>query len=200
MTFTPSTFSYNNNLPNPPDYPGNDVGGMQVNTQSLQQIIDVDHVDFTVNGAGWHNKVTFPDVYTVTGPAPINNVCALYPRAGTNGPDLVFQNRSGIFSLGLGTLTSNGVVGPPPTWNGTFVASGGLIFKWGNNTVTNSGTVITFPTPFPNSCFGVQYSYNFTPANATTTVTGNFPTVSGITLRLNGGSASANVFWLAIGL
>lgn len=47
-----STFTYYPNLPNPPDYPGDDAPGMQTNAGSIAGIIAQDHVAFNTSGGG----------------------------------------------------------------------------------------------------------------------------------------------------
>lgn len=76
---------------------------------------------------------------------------------------------------------------------------GGLIIKWGGSTgANNSFTTISFPTPFPNNCFGVVATGN----NASETnhlTTGNY-TASSFGLSYAGSvAASGSGFWVAIG-
>lgn len=53
------SFTYTTGVPNPPNLPAIDVGPMQVNTNSINSIIAVDHVGFNTSGGGKHLKVTF---------------------------------------------------------------------------------------------------------------------------------------------
>ena len=51
--------TYNNAIPNAPNNPSVDQPKMQTNTDSIDQIIGVDHVSFNTNDGGWHKQVTF---------------------------------------------------------------------------------------------------------------------------------------------
>lgn len=53
------TFAYFPNIPNPPNDPADDVNSMQTNSQSIGQLIAVDHVGFNVPNGGQHNQIRF---------------------------------------------------------------------------------------------------------------------------------------------
>lgn len=54
-------FTYSRNIPNPPDNPSFDVTLMQQNSQSINDLVAVEHEGFntTTNIGGMHTKVTF---------------------------------------------------------------------------------------------------------------------------------------------
>lgn len=54
-------FTYSRNIPNPPDNPSFDVTLMQENSQSINDLIAIEHQGFntTTNVGGMHTKVTF---------------------------------------------------------------------------------------------------------------------------------------------
>jgi len=56
MTFA----NYNLNLPNGPDNPSNDQPGMQVNTNSIANLIAIDHIGFNLNNGGYHTLLHMP--------------------------------------------------------------------------------------------------------------------------------------------
>ena len=95
-------------------------------------------------------------------------------------------------SFGASTLSSNGYT----------VLPNGLILQWGNATSPfaspTSFATVTFPTPFPNSCFNIQATYT----SATLTAVQYYPiNVSNIS---NTGfmctmKASSPFYWYAIG-
>lgn len=53
------TFAYFPNIPNPPNDPADDVSVMQTNSQSIGNIIAVDHVGFNIPNGGQHNQLSF---------------------------------------------------------------------------------------------------------------------------------------------
>ena len=63
-----TNYTYNNNIPNPPDDPADDVGDMNQNTQSIAGIIATDHIGFGLANGGYHNLIHQPN-QTVGGQA-----------------------------------------------------------------------------------------------------------------------------------
>src|ERR1700690_638918 len=68
--------SYNFNLPNPPDDPGDDVAGMQVNTQTISTCWSVDHIPYGTNNNGAHKQVQMPVGSSVNGAIPTSLIGA----------------------------------------------------------------------------------------------------------------------------
>ncbi len=148
-------FTYNENLPNPPDDPAVDVSGMQLNSQSIQGIIGVDHVTFNNNSGGYHNQVSFainqaaPGIGLGVAELFANNVASdskTYPY---------WQNASTNFPL-AGPFKINA--------NGYTTLPGGFIIQWGQcaaysgnfssgstKSTDSHQSVVTLPTPFPNN-------------------------------------------------
>lgn len=189
------TFSYNQNIPNPPNDPADDVGIMQTNAQAIAGIIAVDHVGFNVVNGGTHNQVTFAKNQTAPG-FPAGAVADMFANIATGQSWPFWQNALGSFQM-LGPNTS--------TANGSTFLPGGIILKWGNATTSGSGTpnsTITFGTAFPANCFAAVCTTTETSTNR------NFVVVYGIsasqlqvTAINSGGSAQSGVsfYWFAIG-
>lgn len=62
-----SSFPYITGIPNPPNDPSVDAPNMQINTNTVNAWVQVDHIGFGVATGGKHNQVTFPGATT---PAP----------------------------------------------------------------------------------------------------------------------------------
>jgi hypothetical protein len=126
------TFTYNPNLPNPPDDPADDVAGMQVNTLSTYQLIAVDHGGFNAGGivnGGYHNIIHFNNPSTRlppnTDPSNISGIGQLYSKTvGSPSDQQLF------YETGNGTITQitapsgNGLSNVPTILSGTFTATG----------------------------------------------------------------------------
>lgn len=192
-----STYTYYPNLPNPPDYPGDDAPGMQTNTGSIAGLIGQDHVAFNTSGGGKHIQSTY--IQNAGDPALAGTDIAVYGKAVAGVTQLFVELSSGAVSQITGTLTTSGAIGPPPTFAGSYTLVGGLIIKWGNVVVSASGTTtVVFPVAFPTACFGVQMTVNATGAPTQSIVTDNYPTKVQFVGRINGPS-NQNCFWVAIG-
>lgn len=141
------TFTYNTTLPNPPDDPADDVSGMQVNTLSISQLIDVDHVGFNVPKGGMHEQVTFAINQASPVFAPgVSNLCATLAD-GESWPFWRNNAAGGPFQIfGRASLVTNGYS----------LLARGLILQWGKVINPNSTTgSVNFPTPFTSTVFGV---------------------------------------------
>ena len=99
---------------------------------------------------------------------------------------------------GLGTsgqvLTSNGA-GALPTWQASSGSS--LLFRTGTASITTSGSSITFSSPFPTACLGVQLTgANSASGNSIAHVTATSTTGFSATNSLSG---PLSFFYLAYG-
>ena len=52
-----TTFNYNRNIPNAPNNPSSDQPLMQINTNSIEDLLDVDHFSFGETNGGTHKQV-----------------------------------------------------------------------------------------------------------------------------------------------
>lgn len=176
------TFAYNPSLPNPPDDPGDDVAGMQINAASINSIIAVDHVGFNVAGGGEHKQVTFNS----------NNV----PSVPTS-PPVLFTNLVNslpqlFFYTGDAAQSQNQYVS---SGDGSTMILGGIILKWG--TSATLGSPSNFPVAFPNNCFVVVIT------GISSLYTGGFvvtaKTASSFTAVRTNGSGATGFNYIAIG-
>jgi hypothetical protein len=168
------------------DKPANDQSPMQMNFASIKTLIDVDHVDFNNAQYGQHNQVTFA----------ANNV----PTVPTTPPVLFTNNVLGLAQLFYYTGdVPNGAQQYVSGANGSTMAFGGIIIKWGLQMNAANNTTVNFVSDFPNDCFAVTVSGGL--------ATGTQPTInintasegpSGFTLKITG-TTPVNVFYIAIG-
>jgi hypothetical protein len=196
------TFPYNTNIPNPPNDPGDDVGPMQENTNTINAWVQVDHVGFNNPDGGRHNQVTFNS----------NNV-----PVPPVSPPILFTNT--INSAQDGLFYYSGAAGKSSdqyvqTTNGSTYLLGGIILKWG--TVTFAGAASDHKTAtvlfgaagdFPNNCFGVNACLNVA-SSATTTASNTIAIRSFSTSQFiyvynssssSGSSLFPSFFWVAVG-
>lgn len=149
--------AYNFNLPNPPDDPGDDVAGMQVNTQTISTCWSVDHIPYGTNNNGAHTKVQMPVGSSVNGslPSPLIGAgfATLYPSlTGTPAADEIWLSRDGNAGIQL-----TGPGNPSANTNGYTFLPGGLLIQWGSKNNSGSSSV-SFSIPFPNNVFNVIVS------------------------------------------
>jgi hypothetical protein len=118
------TFPYNTTLPNPPDDPADDVGGMQVNTLSISQLIAVDHVGFSTPSGGYHNQVSF--AINQAAPGLGSGVGELFTNIFKGNAWPFFQNALGTYQLAgasAALLSTDG-----------YIVTSGLVVQWGRVT------------------------------------------------------------------
>lgn len=192
------TFSYNPNLPNPPDDPADDVGQMQVNSASISSLIAVDHVGFNLAGGGQHNQVTF---HANNVPAVPTSPPVLFTDAPSNHgatpsyPQLFFYS-------GNSTQGSSQYIFPPSNnGSGSTMLFGGIILKWGTFSINNgtSATTVNFVSNFPNAIFTVNITVSTATASGDFFIGAFTTTTSSFNAGRSGTSGTANYFYVAIG-
>lgn len=101
MSFTPTTFAFYTTIPATPHYPGDDQPQMLTNNLSIGQFVNVDHISFTTEGAGWHKQVTFPNNFPPGVNVPTNNQSRIFTDAGSasSSPFLQWINSQATFPL-----------------------------------------------------------------------------------------------------
>lgn len=197
----PNNFTYTNNIPNPNNNPSVDVTPMQVNNNSINSLISVDHVGFNTNGSGIHKQVTLP----IVSPPGLGDGSGVLFGSNLNIADPCWpfwKNASGIVQL------FNGI--PSASANGYVYLPGGIIIQWGKNTPsvppgTTAVTVtVSFPIPFPNACFTAMVCP--IPNNSSQSSSNNTWSIVSVATnqfqwRFAGSSFSnfPSVYWLAIG-
>lgn len=96
------SFTYTLNIPFSSNNPSTDQPNMLANTNSISNLISVDHVGFNTATGGQHLQVTFPAENTPATPAGIVGV--LYTQAGVaavSQPQLMFVNSNATFPVSL---------------------------------------------------------------------------------------------------
>jgi hypothetical protein len=163
-----SNFTYTTGIPNGPDNPSNDQPIMQTNTNSINSLIDTDHIGFNTNFGGAHNQVQMP--FTASGvPSGLFGIgfVTLYSKIGVtvNEGELWFVRAAGTTGIqltgpgGTSTLTNNYAAGDGsgPTgvkFNaGNSFLPGALIYQYGfydngAGGISPSIIVVKFPVLF----------------------------------------------------
>jgi hypothetical protein len=163
------TFSYFPNIPNPPNDPADDVSSMQTNSQSIGQLIAVDHVGFNVANGGFHKQITFQNGNVPTLPSSFG---VLFTQTGSSSiPQLFYY--SGNASQ---TQTQYQIAA-----QGSTMVLGGIVLKWGTIVAAFNGVTYNFVNAFPNNCFSVQVTANI--ASTLVPVGTNGFTTTGFTFR-----------------
>jgi len=180
-----SFFSYNLNIPAANDNPSDDQPLMQTNTNSISDLILVDHRGFedADNLGGYHTDIhQVPlgnyNVFTDGGtppvpPAPVNIaginqlfVLNVTPDSTTAPADT--QLFALTASNGLSQLTGNRSAEEGYQWiGGALIQWGTVLFSTGVGTNTHLVGDVTFKDrdgmpstiPFPNNCFSVQLTF-----------------------------------------
>ncbi len=168
MTF----INYNLDIPDGPNNPSVDQPKMKVNTNSIDQILDIDHFSFEENNGGLHRQVTLPlrggspgtippgraanegTLYTKTA----NTTTQLFytPDNSTNEYQLTRTNSAGIALFGANTTNYGGAIATFLYSGGWTFLPGGLLMQYGVVYGANGGGVyvastlpITGTIPFP---------------------------------------------------
>jgi hypothetical protein len=208
-------------IPNATDIISQSQSQIQTNFQSIQTLIDVDHVDFS-NGVnyGKHNKVTFP----VQGTAPTfaSGEVGLYnllpvssPVTGVDELYINKQNSGAAVQIPMtaSILSTNG--SPAAFSNGWTYLPSGILLKWGQSTdssqlVGNSTAArgnVTFPVnaniPVFNQVFQVMVVQTWS-TNRTSVGSNGFSVYSvsttGFIVTWSGSNSSGTgISYLAIG-
>jgi len=159
-------FNYNENIPNGPNNPTNDQPKIQENTNSVNGLIEVDHVTFNENEGGYHKIIheipssrarsgvgaTFTNF--PSGIPGINQIfTALYTPdttvGGTPETQLFTTNGNGNASgVGVSQLTGSLITDPAQSDGYQWVGS--ILIQWGKV----APPVVPGPNPFPPGATG----------------------------------------------
>ena len=196
-------FTYNQNLPNPPDDPADDVGGMQVNSQSIYSYTAADHIPFQSQNNGAHKQSTYIDlsVLSLAQPATLqSNSVVVWANNSSGVQSNLFANSDAggvpnLYQLTRFLDTSFATFGTNPGW--TFLP-GNILFQYGTATTTGALTPIIFPVPFTLNAYAISALRNQT----SDTVLGyQGLSKTGFSLFTEGSTASGISFtWMAIGV
>ena len=208
-----SSFLYTRDRPNPPNNPSSDVPDMKVNTNSIDDIISVDHVSFNESNGGFHNQTRLLS-HAVIPAALIAGIGTLYTKQAASVTELFYtpdnsgdeyqitRTNTTNFSLFAQLVNDYNSVGTKYDGGWTFLP-GGLLLQYGKVHPPTANGSVTFPIAFTSDVFSVQ----LTARNDNTS--GNH---SAFTYYINGAlslnsftyaastSGSQVLFWIAIGM
>jgi hypothetical protein len=195
---------YTAGLPNPPNFPSQDVGSMQTNTNSINTWVVQDHFGFNTNDntGGYHDQVSLKDQAAPGIPAGLNGVLFSNDVAGRSWP--FWQNALGSFQI-TGSASANN---PSAIANGWSFLPGGLIIQWGNINpapINQIPVTTNFNIPFPAACFAITSGQTFTigfPPSANQVGTIGFTNISAASFDWvvsTTGGLYDGFYWVAIG-
>jgi hypothetical protein len=208
--------TYNRDIPAAPNNPSNDQPPMKVNTNSIDNLLLIDHHSFNDTLGGYHTVVhqntqgTWNPVAQTGMPATIANINQIValsytPDSTVTSADTQLFTKTG--NGGISQLTGYSTGSSTDGW----AWSNGLLYQWGRVNSTSSGTVtfkdrVTGAIPFPRNLFNVQATGFYNSGSATPSG------AAGIGIDLNGfsntsfkwkfftnSSSYTGFFWLAIG-
>jgi len=141
------SIAYNQFVPNPNNYPGNDIGDIAINAVSINSIWGVDHLNFSNANAGQHQQVTIPSTTTPVTQTGLS--CVAHTQAGvadTSNPQLILKNSA--TSLPLSIIRAFGLIN-----------SGGIISGQSFNVSSVSLSVSTFTITLTSGCVtGINFA------------------------------------------
>lgn len=163
---------YNRDIPDGPNNPSQDQPKMKTNTNSIDNVLQIDHITFGDNQGGYHKTVHQPIVGTWTqagrtaAPAlsPLTTINQLIAMNVTP-VSTVTATDTQLFSMtGNSNGTTNGVsqmTGSLVSGTDGYVWCAGILIQWGffATSLNNTNGVIIFKDrvagaiAFPNSCF-----------------------------------------------
>ncbi|MBS3903751.1 MAG: hypothetical protein KGZ39_00310 [Simkania sp.] len=173
------SFTYTRDIPATNNNPSSDQPNMKENTNSIDDLIAVDHVSFGNATGGLHKQVHYvsnqaaPGVGSAVGVEFVNSVAGLLGTVSS----LFFQNGTSTKQLTNLALTTSGT-------NYSITTPWGLILNFGFNAGAATSNAITFSTAFStsvlavfmtlssNSASGSQLSVRASPGPSTTGFTG----------------------------
>lgn len=186
-----TNFSYNDGVPATNNNPSVDQPDMLINTQSIKNLINVDHLSFGVNDGGTHKQVTL----NLSGVKPpvTGTQTALYTKSVSGTGQLFFEYASGteLQITGLASsIASSGYITLP----------GGLILMWGSVNFAGTGNYpVTFTPNFPTAVFSIVGlgQTNSSPTNNAFVITASV-TTAGFTIK-NSSNSLDKFNWMALG-
>lgn len=170
------TIPYNANIPDGPDDPSVDQPKMKENTNSINQIIGVDHFSFgsaavppNIGPDGWHKQSTYPSfaLVPVVGPSTLafqgavytkdigGGIIQLFYRRENNGPEIQ------LTTAGMVTNTPQAIV----NFDGTVIGNNAaqtIRSSFNVTSVTRLGTAtgkyqINFTNTLPSANYAVVF-------------------------------------------
>lgn len=183
---------YNNNIPLATDVISASQQQLLDNFAALQQLFELNHVNFNQAAQGKHKWLTMPS--QVAAPATLAGEIALFSRtsAYTTQPELCVrkENNGAVIEM-----TSS--LGANPGWA---FNSSGILFKWGSLTALAVdypvGTTVAFPVAATIPVFGTVLNALVTTASGPGVSTDTMATLRNVTvadITVMGSQRTANV-------
>lgn len=190
-------FTYTRDIPDGPHNPSVDQPDMKTNTNSTDDIFEINHYSFNDNLGGYHKPVNIVNsVSTPVNPAGVGST--LY----STGDNLAFTNPT-LSTAGPG-MTPVGIqltvyqAPPVDLSTGRTFLPGGIVMQWGTGVSTGLPVVFNFMSPYSTVFYGL----------ATAASTGKFASAvvsnTSITVEVcdfNGAlPAGITFYWQAMGI
>lgn len=180
-----TNFTYNRDIPDGPDNPSDDQPDMQINTNSIDDLLAVDHVSFNTNKGGFHKQV---HLINEAAPPLLDADSALFANTFFGNSWPVWQN-----ALGGTNMLSRATI---DLANGCVSLPGQILLQWGSEPVVAGAGTITFPVAFSTTFSFSLTSLTNSPNPAVAPISTGFST-SGIAFR--DAFNASTVYWIAIG-
>lgn len=190
-------WDYTTGIPAANNNPSVDQPNMQQNTNSISNLILVDHLGFNVLNGGYHKVIHFNDQGTTT-PGVVPGVGQLYTNTVSGDQQLFYESGSGLVSQ----LTPSGkAFSIISSTNGYVYVLGNILIQWGQVAVpivTPISYNIDFPSGNPPFYIGLtaQRPLDGFPVGLSPTI---IPTYQKFTSVNNPTVAGGKLYWLAIG-
>jgi len=154
-------YIYSDDIPFATNNPSVDQPKMQTNTNSIDSLINIDHVSFNDNLGGYHRVIHQQKAPGNVDPAKIDLTGQIYVKDVTNGTT---TDQSLFFESGGGRVTQLTAFSAPLTTvvganNGYVFLPGGILMQWGEIALTTGNPTVTFAAAnidFPNNIFNIQ--------------------------------------------
>ena len=195
--------NYDNTIPQANDEPSNSQPLILENFQSIQSLIEVDHVTFASDDHGKHNKVTMP--VQAASPTTLATEMALFTRTSTlsGNPEMALRREANTDVIEFTSREAN--------TDGWTRLPSGILFKWGNVIAPAAGlSTYVFPVGPTIPVFTTVFNIQITTAYFNITdVPNGFVRLNGYnnlnfsvfgSSRSNAGALSVNYQYFAIGI
>ena len=156
-----TSFIYTRDIPNGPNDPSDDQGPMQTNTNSIDDLIAVDHVSFGAANGGVHKFVHL--LTQSVNPAVTADFSVLFNKVVSGNTELFY--RYGSAPQNVFQITNNGAIANDNGFSSLVgPAANPLKIVWQGTALDNNGVSIrndspfVFPSPFTTACYSVILS------------------------------------------
>jgi len=185
--------TYTRGIPASSHNPSTDQPDMQINNDSIDDLISVDHYGFNDNNGGFHKVIDLVNQIAI--PALPSGV-GMQLYSGAN--NLIFKNAQ----IPMGTFLTNSNAPPIIATTGSTFLAGGMIMEWGGG-LTDINGIFNEPFPYPfSTIYSVVSGINSLSTDFTVT---QFTLGTDITLTAKNQAANTpipgiQVWWIAIGV